>query len=516
MTDEEEKLPDKQIKPQSLKKNFSYQIIYQVVILIIPFITVPFITRRLGDYNLGNYSYVSSIASYFVTFSALGISFHGVRLIATCRDDSNRLRHSFWSLYITHFIISMITMIFYVVMCLFLKDSSDLFWIESLYVLSAAFDITWLYTGLERFKGVVILNLFIKILTTALIFIFIKGKDDIDIYVWIEAGSVLLSQLILFPWAIKHIKPIRVTVRECLAHIKPMLVFFIGSVAVALYTTFDKTLLGIEATKESVAYYAYADRIISIPRSIMAVVTVVTTPRACALLEQNKVEEAGKYVHFSLLFVTFLGIGSFAGIMALGQQLAVVYYGADFAESGNMMLLMSPLPYIVLIGTIARQEYIIPMHYDTKAQVILIVSAIVNLGISAVLIPLVGPYGAIYGTWAAEFLGTFLDVFYARKILRPLDILRTFIPFAIFGAVMYIVLYFLQKDVWDYSISHLISLIFIGLFIYCFLSLLFFLFVSPDKKEFKILLKKTLVFKKSKRNNNTTPEEAAESKNKTS
>ena len=59
----------KGVQREGVKKNFLYQFIYQSLLLIIPLIISPFLTRTLGDTSLGNYSYVNSIAYYFVLFA---------------------------------------------------------------------------------------------------------------------------------------------------------------------------------------------------------------------------------------------------------------------------------------------------------------------------------------------------------------------------------------------------------------------------------------------------------------
>ena len=41
-------------------KNFIYNVIYQVFIFIIPFVTTPYISRVLGVENVGIYSYTYS------------------------------------------------------------------------------------------------------------------------------------------------------------------------------------------------------------------------------------------------------------------------------------------------------------------------------------------------------------------------------------------------------------------------------------------------------------------------
>lgn len=48
-----------------IKTNIIYNLLYQVLILLIPLITAPYLSRVLGVKGIGVYSYVSSIAYYF-------------------------------------------------------------------------------------------------------------------------------------------------------------------------------------------------------------------------------------------------------------------------------------------------------------------------------------------------------------------------------------------------------------------------------------------------------------------
>ena len=62
------------MKKHNLKINVLLQIMYQVIILVIPLITAPYLTRHLGDNGLGNYTFSYTIAYYFVLLGMLGIN----------------------------------------------------------------------------------------------------------------------------------------------------------------------------------------------------------------------------------------------------------------------------------------------------------------------------------------------------------------------------------------------------------------------------------------------------------
>ncbi len=70
----------------NVRKNYVYRLLYEILILITPFITTPYISRVLGADGVGIYSYTSSIMAYFTMFAALGTAAYGAREIAQLRD----------------------------------------------------------------------------------------------------------------------------------------------------------------------------------------------------------------------------------------------------------------------------------------------------------------------------------------------------------------------------------------------------------------------------------------------
>ena len=51
-------------KSISVKKNFIYNVVYQMLLIILPLITAPYIARTLGAEGVGIYSYTYSVAQY--------------------------------------------------------------------------------------------------------------------------------------------------------------------------------------------------------------------------------------------------------------------------------------------------------------------------------------------------------------------------------------------------------------------------------------------------------------------
>ena len=94
-------------KSNNIKKNFLYLFLYQALISLLPFVTSPYISRVLGASQIGIYSYVYSIITFFLLFANLGIANYGNRLIAQNRDDKDNLNKEFSSLFLLHVLLSL-------------------------------------------------------------------------------------------------------------------------------------------------------------------------------------------------------------------------------------------------------------------------------------------------------------------------------------------------------------------------------------------------------------------------
>jgi O-antigen/teichoic acid export membrane protein len=175
-----------------VKKNFIYNFIYQILILILPLITVPYVSRVLGADGVGTYSYTYSIAYYFMIIAMLGLNNYGNRRIAKVRDNKEDLSKEFWSIYKLQLITSSIMIILYFLyVSLFATKYKLIAFIQILYVASSMLDINWFFFGIEKFKLTITRNTIIKVFSLILIFIFVKNENDLWKYTTILSSSIL-------------------------------------------------------------------------------------------------------------------------------------------------------------------------------------------------------------------------------------------------------------------------------------------------------------------------------------
>ena len=80
---------------KSIKRNYLYNMIYQVLILILPLVTTPYLSRVLGAEGIGIYGYTYAIVTYFILFGSLGVSLYGQREIAYAQDNPEKRMSTF-------------------------------------------------------------------------------------------------------------------------------------------------------------------------------------------------------------------------------------------------------------------------------------------------------------------------------------------------------------------------------------------------------------------------------------
>ena len=279
----------------SNKKNFIYNSLYQLLTILMPLVVTPYISRVLGAEDIGLYSYSHAIAYYFVMFAMLGLSNYGNRTIAFVRDNKKGLSRKFCEIYIMQLIVSAIVIVCYILYAIFMSNTI-MTWIMLIYVVSTAFDISWLFFGLEQFKITAIRSSIIKVLSTVLIFIFVKNQSDVFLYALIMVLGILLNQVVLWMYAFRFVKIESVSKRDVLKHLKPNLLLFVPVIAISLYKMMDKIMLGAMSDLTQVGFYENTEKIIQVPMALIISLGTVMMPRISNLAIKNCHRTNEKYM----------------------------------------------------------------------------------------------------------------------------------------------------------------------------------------------------------------------------
>ena len=220
----------------NLKKNFIFNLIYQILTLILPLVTAPYISRTLGSDAVGRFSYTYSVAMYFSMFITLGLNNYGNRTIAANTGNKKNISKNFFEIYIMQLTMGLVVIACYIFYAAFIvKTDRTLALLQLLYVAGALFDINWFFFGLEKFKLTVTRNVIIKFLTVAGTLLLVKNAGDIYVYTIVMGGGNFLSQIVLWQFLRKEICPVKISFKGIIGHFVPNLILFIPVIAVSLF-----------------------------------------------------------------------------------------------------------------------------------------------------------------------------------------------------------------------------------------------------------------------------------------
>ena len=422
----------------SIKKNFFYNASYQVLTLILPLITTPYISRVMGAERVGIYSYAYSIAYYFGLFILLGLNNYGNRTIAEVREDKEKLSKTFWSIYAMQLLLGIIIVAIYLLYCIFISQNQLMSLIQLIYLVSVMLDINWFFFGLEQFKLTVTRNTIVKILTVMSIICFVKNVDDLYIYAIIMVTGPLISQLYLWVFLRKYITLSKIGWNDIVQHIIPNLTLFIPVIAISLYTTMAKILLGSMSNMTEVGYFESANKLTIIPSMAISALGTVMLPRISNMIAHGQHNETMQYLQKSLIISVFLSISMALGLSAVSKEFVPFFYGEGFAKCEILIPILILSAIFVSWANVIRTQYLIPYKKDKIYIQSVFLGAVFNIFINVLLIPMFQSVGAALGSLCAEIAVCCYQTFKVRKELKIKLYLKQSIPFAISGIIMYI------------------------------------------------------------------------------
>lgn len=457
-----------------LKKNLSYQTIYQLLTIATPLIVTPYVSRTLGSANIGIYSYTNSIAYYFVMFALLGVANYGSRTIASLSASLDKRSRAFFEIYGFQFIMGLLMTSIYIVYLLFIcKYEIQISSIQILYVLNGIFDISWFFFGVEDVKPIVIKNTIIKLVSLFGIFIFVKQPGDLWIYTLLLTGGQLGGCISMWLSLKNKVNIMMPTLSGIKQHIIPNITLFIPVISISVYKTMDKIMIGALSTDSQVGFYTNAENLINAPMGFVTAVGTVMLPRITALLANNETERSVFYFRKSLsVTMCFICAASF-GIIAVAPVFVPIYFGPWFEECIFLLEGQAIVLIFIAWANIVRTQYLLPHKKDHQYIFSIILGAIVNIILNVILIPRFQARGALVATIFAEGIVCVIQSIEASKHICMRKCLKENIPFLLMGVMMFAIVR-RSLNWFGSSFRGLIIEIAIGVIVYILMLLLYY------------------------------------------
>ncbi len=455
---------------KSIKKNYLYNLAYQILLIIVPLITIPYLSRVLGVENIGINSFTLSIVAYFILFANIGIGSFGAREIALYQDDRKRYSKIFWDCFSYQFITGVISVLAYIVYVSCFGGYPAVQWIMLLNIVAAIIDMNWFYRGLEEYKYISIRNIFIKIAGVLATFLFVKGPNDLWLFVLINSLSAVLSSCILWIKFFKladgpNFKEIRI-----FRYWKESLIYFLPQIATSIYTVLDKTMLGVITRSEAEnGYYDQTYKIIQIGLIIMTSLNAVMAPRMAYLYGKGNKEEMRERLKTSFHFIYMLALPIVFGLIAVGPDFSTIFFGEGYEKVCSLLPLFAPIILIIAVSNCIGGQLLVPIGQRAKSAIFLWVGAIVNFVLNIITINLWQSHGAAISSIIAELVIAIAYVYLARKYIKTRNVFSIMTKYLIASLVMFGILFVLNRFWNTVNIVTVGTKILIGAFSYFFI-----------------------------------------------
>lgn len=451
---------------KSITQNYIYNLIYQILILVLPIITTPYISRILGATNVGIYSYTYSIVSYFILFASLGVALYGQREIAYAGKDTSKRNKLFWEIAIFRIISVLIVFCIYIIFCIKSQEYKIYYFIWGLELLATALDIGWFFQGMEEFKKTVLRNVIVRIASITLIFLLVKNESDLIKYITIYSIADFVGNLSLWFYLPKYLKGIKIKRIEVLSHVIPIILLFIPQIASQVYNMLDKTMIGrIIVDKAEVGYYEEAQKVIKVLITIVSSLGVVMVPRMASVFASGEKDKVKEYLKKSFKFAFLLAFPMVFGVIIIADAFVPVFFGAGFEKTIILIKILAPSVLLFGLASVIGYQYLLPTKRQKEYTLSILAGLIINFVLNYILIKLMASEGASISTLISELIVLLIQIFLIRNEITILEIMKIGEKYFIYSLMMFVACWIIKLILGTTLIAMAVQII-VGMGIY--------------------------------------------------
>lgn len=433
-----------------LTVNYLYNLALQVFNMLVPLITTPYISRVLGAKMIGIYSYTMSISTYFIVAGSLGFPLYGQREIAYCANSrKERSKKFFEIIYAQLFLLLIALSMYYCFVFMSNPKYKNVYLAQSVGIMGGVLATSWFYIGIEEFKVTVAKNFFVKIFSVIGLLVFVKKPQDVALYAVIVGMANLLGNLAILIDIKKYVDLsfYRISLKRILRHVKPAFVLGIPYYITSVYAIIDKTMLGVlGAGYEEVGYYEQAQKIVIFIIAIVTSIGGVLMPRLANEFGNENYKMVKQYMNKGMGYCSFLATPIMFGLISVSTMMVPWFFGEGYNKVGTLLKLFAPMAIFMGLSNLVGTQYMVISKKERQLIISILIGAIINCVINAILIPYYNSYGAAIATLISEGIKLIIQIWMIRDILDIWKLLRMNVYYMCLGIIMLFGVMFLRNN----------------------------------------------------------------------
>ena len=389
--------------------------------LLVPLLVVPYLARVLRPEGWAPVLVAQSLAAWLILLMEFGFDLSATRAVAQTRTIPESVPDVVWGVQSAKLLLVPVTCAACALALLALPTLRAEPWLLGstlTYALLRGFSPFWYFQGQERLRRAAAVEAATKALAALGCFVLVHAPGDGWRVIALQAGFAGLSLAILTTWMSREIplrRPSMALARDALAKSVRLFAF---RASAGMYTQANALILTTLASASTVAFFGGAERIVRSAVNLLQPITQALFPRMSFLTSADP-SAARRAVVRSLA-----GVGALGGLLGLAAALGApvlirVLLGPGYDAAIPVVRALSPLPFLVGVGTVLGLYWAIPFGYERAFLIVVLLAGLANLGLALLLVPRFGALGMATAVVLAEGLvAAALTLLYLRRRAR--------------------------------------------------------------------------------------------------
>nr|WP_293994841.1 oligosaccharide flippase family protein [uncultured Fusobacterium sp.] len=309
---------------------------------------IPYQARILGPEIFGKVGFILSIMLYVQLILDFGFLLSGTEAITKNLNNNIKIRSIFTNIFVIKIILSIFLYFLLFILKFRIKVLSEEYIFFTLYYISFvinSFLPDFIYRGLEEMKILTLRTIFIKIVITIFVFIFLREKDDyLVLPIFNIFGNILALLIMLY-----HLKRNfniyfdinKINIKVIIKYSERTIPFFLSRIASTFYTAMNTFILGIYYPNTNVlGYYTSADKLVVASKSFVSPVADSFYPY---MLKHKDFKLVKKIL---MITIPIILIGGMI-LYYFSNDIVTLIFGIEYQEVGSLLRYL--LPIIIVI-----------------------------------------------------------------------------------------------------------------------------------------------------------------------
>lgn len=407
----------KQFLHNKVARNAGWLISGKVFQMLINFVVGLITARYLGPSNYGLINYAGAYTAFFASFCTLGINSVIVKEFVDNPDKTGEIIGTTLGLRALSSFLSALS----IIGISFVVDATEptTIWVVALCSVGVIFQIFdtfnyWFQSKLQS-KTTAIVTLIAYVITAIYKVILLIYKKPVTYFAFSTSVDYICIAILLLICYRKHNGgKLSFSKNYGKALLKKSIHFILPGLMVAIYGQTDKIMLKHMISDAEIGYYSTA---VSLCSTWCFVLSAIIDSLYPPIMESFKVSKEDFDRKNKILYAIIFYLSIFvSGLFTIFASIIIkLLYGAEYMGAVSPLRVITWYTAFSYLGT-ARNAWIVCMDKQKYLKYLYLASAIVNVGLNFVFIPILGATGAAIASLISQISTVFIVPFFMKDL----------------------------------------------------------------------------------------------------